>query len=322
MSKTVKELHEERSVLYNVSIDNHKNYIDKETNLFKDEFVEHRVCPVCNCDDTIKIFTKEGGTYVKCKNCEMVYINPVFTDEALTDYYTNNHDLQAKIVQNDMEFYISIYQQGIDAVEKQNFCSRNLLDVGCSSGVFLDLAKKNDWITHGVELNTKEAEYAASKQHEVYTELLENITFNKKFDLITMWDVFEHLKDGEFYLKHMKSLLNKKGVVFLQIPSSDSLATKILREKCNMFDGLEHVNLYGLETITKLANKCGLKVLSTKTVISEVGVINNYLNYEDPYLGNTQNKENIPNVITEEEVLETLQGYKIQIVLGDMNDYM
>ncbi len=89
-----------------------------------------------------------------------------------------------------------------------------------------------------------------------------------------------------------------------------------------MFDGLEHVNLYGLETITKLANKCGLKVLSTKTVISEVGVINNYLNYEDPYLGNTQNKENIPNVITEEEVLETLQGYKIQIVLGDMNDYM
>ena len=83
-----------------------------------------------------------------------------------------------------------------------------------------------------------------------------------------------------------------------------------------MYDGLEHVNLYGVETITKLANSCGFKVLSLKTVISEIGVINNYLNYENPYLGNTKNKEFIPNVINEKQIHETLQGYKLQVILG------
>ena len=114
----------------------------------------------------------------------------------------------------------------------------------------------------------------------------------------------------------MKDILSDKGVIFLQIPSSDSLAAKILREHCNMYDGLEHVNLYGVETIKHLVDKCGLEVISLKTVISEIGVINNYLNYEDPYLGSTTNKEFIPNLIDERKLHETLQGYKIQIILG------
>ncbi|MCG6202910.1 methyltransferase domain-containing protein, partial [Psychromonas antarctica] len=161
-----------------------------------------------------------------------------------------------------------------------------------------------------------EAKYAAEKKHKIYNQLLEDITFDSKFDAITMWDVFEHLTNGDYYLKLMKKLLNNNGVIFLQIPSSDSLAAKILRKECNMFDGLEHVNLYGVQTIKALANKCGLKVLDIQTVISEIGVINNYLNYEDPYLGNTKNKQSIPTIIDEQRIHETLQGYKIQVVLG------
>lgn len=57
-----------------------------------------------------------------------------------------------------------------------------------------------------------------------------------------------------------------------------------------MYDGLEHVNLYGVNTIKQLA-KCDLEVLDLKTVISEIGVINNFLGYENPYLNeNAKNK--------------------------------
>lgn len=144
--------------------------------------------------------------------------------------------------------------------------------------------------------------------------LLEKIDFDIKFDVITMWDVFEHIIDGEFYLNYMKTLLSDNGVIFLQIPSSDSLAAKILQKHCNMYDGLEHVNLYGVETIKKLADKCNLEIMSLKTVI---GVINNFLNYENPYLGNTTNKDFIPNLIDEKKIHETLQGYKLQVILGE-----
>lgn len=316
--QTVKELHEKRMKMWNESIENHKKYINASTGLFLDKFTKKRSCPVCNSDDYSTIFTKEGGTYVKCQDCTMVYLNPVFTDEAIVEYYQTNHTEQAEVVESDTDnFYINIYNGGLDNLQNTNSKINNILDIGCSSGTFLDLAKKRNLTTYGIELNKAEFEFAKKKGHTVFNDLLENISFDVQFDAITMWDVFEHIIDGEFHLNTMKKLLNKNGLIYLQIPSSDSLAAKILQEHCNMYDGLEHVNLYGVETIKKLAEKCDLEILSIKTIIPEIGVINNFLNYEDPYLGNTLNKKFIPNIIDEDKLLETLQGYKLQVILGD-----
>jgi len=315
MDKTVKGLHAERSKLWDASIANHHRYIDPQTGLFEHKWTQKRSCPVCNEDNAVKIFEKEGGVYVKCLTCTMVYLNPVFTDEALTHYYQSNHSVQSEIVENNDAFYTTIYTQGLDSIEHHT-TRGDILDVGCSSGVLLDLAKKRGWSTYGIELNQKEFTYAQSKGHTVYNALLETIDFEMQFNAITLWDVFEHIKDGEHYLDLMKNLLAPNGVIFLQIPSSDSLAAKILQEKCNMFDGLEHVNLYGVDTINILAKKCGLKTLSLKTVISEIGVLNNYLSYEHPYFGSTTNKEFIPSLIDEKTLHEHLLGYKLQIVLG------
>jgi SAM-dependent methyltransferase len=317
MKQTIKELHKKREKLWNASIASHEKYINVEDGLFKEEFLEERKCPVCDKDDYIQLFSKEGGWYVKCLNCSMIYINPVFTDGALNDYYENNHTVQSELVEEGDLFYENLYNRGLNSIEKTT-TPGNILDLGCSSGFFLNLAKKRKWKTHGVELNTREFTMAKKKGHHVYNELLETIKFPVKFDAITLWDVFEHIKDGEFYLNMMKGLLLKNGVIFLQIPSSDALAAKILQEKCNMFDGLEHVNLYGVSTIKRLADKCGLKILDIQTVISEIGVINNYLNYEDPYQGSIDNKTDIPNLINENELTEKLMGYKLQVVLGEM----
>ena len=314
MEKKTKTLHQQRKKLWDASMANHEKYIDRETGLFKQEFVEKRGCPVCGAEEYLEIFNKEGGTYVKCPTCQMVYLNPVLKDEFLNEYYTNNHDVQAEIVESDNDFYRKIYTLGLDQIAK-NTPAGKILDMGCSSGGFLDVAKEKGWETYGVELNAKEAQHA-SKKHTVYNELIQNISFETKFDVITLWDVFEHLKNGKYYLDFLQKLLNPKGVIFLQIPSSDSLAAKILQEKCNMFDGLEHVNLYNRSTIEKIADSCGLEVLSMSSVISEIGVINNYLSYEDPYFGGSTNTREVPGLINEEEMHKTLQGYKLQVVLG------
>ena len=317
MSQTVKELHEKRMKMWDESILNHKKYIDPETGIFLDKYTEKRFCPVCNSKNELEIFYKEGGRYVKCLDCTMVYLNPVFKDFAIKDYYESNHSEQSEVVESDSDnFYVNIYNNGLDDINNNSPKISKILDIGCSSGSFLDLAKKREIKTYGVELNQTEYQFAKEKGHIVHNELLENISFKEKFDVVTLWDVFEHLIDGEFYLNEIKKVLSEDGIIFLQIPSSDSLASKILREQCNMYDGLEHVNLYGVKTIKMLANKCGLKVLSLKTVISEIGVINNYLNYEDPYLGSTTNKEFIPNLINESDIHESLQGYKLQVILG------
>ncbi|WP_455756653.1 class I SAM-dependent methyltransferase [Sulfurimonas sp.] len=317
MGQIVKELHEKRMKLWDRTIANRKKYIDIETGVISNQYTKKRSCPVCESNNELEIFIKEGGRYVKCEDCNMVYLNPVFTNEAIKSYYESNHTEQSGVVESDTDnFYVNIYNGGLDNIQNTSSYASTILDIGCSSGTFLDLAKKRKFNTFGIELNQSEYKFAKAKGHKVYNDLLENINLKEKFDVVTLWDVFEHLEDGEFYLNEIKKVLSDSGIIFLQVPSSDSLAAKILREHCNMYDGLEHVNLYGVSTIEKLANKCGFKVLSLKTVISEIGVINNYLNYENPYLGTTTNKDFIPNLIDEEQIHETLQGYKLQVILG------
>ena len=79
----------------------------------------------------------------------------------------------------------------------------------------------------------------------------------EKFDGIYSLDVFEHIPDGKDYLKLIHRNLKENSFLFLQVPSSDSLAAKIMREKCRAFDGIEHVNMFNPKTLTKILEESG-----------------------------------------------------------------
>jgi 2-polyprenyl-3-methyl-5-hydroxy-6-metoxy-1,4-benzoquinol methylase len=312
---SIRDLHLIRSKMWDSSMQNHSHYIDPETGKFADQFVESRSCPACQNSNEIAIFQKSGGQYVRCNDCQMVFLNPVFKQEYLKEYYGRNHDVQSEIVEMDSSFYKTIYQKGLDLLNTLITSPGNILDVGCSSGVFLDMAKAAGWKTFGLELNRKELAYSLSKGHAVQNETIDRARFDEKIDVISLWDVFEHIPNGIQFLKDAFPHLSDEGMVFIQSPQSASLAARILQEKCNMFDGLEHVNLYNRDNLAKMAQIAGYELIAFQTVIPELGVINNHLNYEDPYLGGTNNKSNLLGLINEQEVLDKGWGYKFQAIL-------
>lgn len=316
MTKNVKEIHSDTRVsMWDESIENHQSFIDKNTGIFKNEFIEKRDCPACKKSESNQLFIKEGGQYVKCPDCHIIYLNPVFTDDALTQYYRKNKVEQGVVVADDMEFYAKLYNQGLTSAQGKTALGK-ILDIGCSTGIFLDIAKAKGWQTYGLELNEVEFALAQEKGHNVYNSLLNQVDFNQKFNIVSLWDVFEHIKDGDAILKEIKNILTDDGVILLQIPSADSLAARAMQEKCNMFDGLEHVNLYGVRSLTKLIENNGLKILDIQSVIPELGVLNNYLNYDDPYQGNSDNFSAIFDLFSDQKILTSLLGYKLQVVIG------
>ena len=290
----------------------HKKYIGK--NLFyKEKYLEKRNCPLCNSKKKVTLFKKRGGVYRRCQSCELVYLDPVFKDKELSKYYQNLHDAQSIVTKNDSSFYKKIYTLGLKAIEK--FKKPNLiLDVGCSSGYFLDIAKSRGWKTYGIELGAKEASIA-KLSHKVFEKDIQYLDNSKKFDVITMWDVIEHIKNGNIAMTNMRNRLTKNGVIFFQTPNVNSLAARILQEKCNVFDGLEHVNLYDKSTMFKLAKKNGFKVLYYRSVISEIPVISNYLDYMNPYYGQSKFTDSILGLINEKKLHKELLGCKMQTVL-------
>lgn len=311
-SMTTREMHLKRKAMWDASLENHVAYLDAETGLFAEKFLERRCCPACNASDDRFLFHKSGGTYVACTRCEMIYLNPVCRDDVLEKYYRQNHALQGATVSADLVFYTRLYQQGLDAVTQQLGAVGKILDVGCSTGNFLDIAKQAGWCCYGLELNRAEVEVAQEKGHLIQQQLLANAVFDVRFDAITLWDVFEHIKDGEHFLAQARKILAPSGLVFIQSPSRDALAAQILQEKCNMFDGLEHVNLFGRKSLQKLCEKAGYHIASYETVIDEIGVINNYLGYENPYLGYADNAMNLWGTIDTTWIHKEKKGYKFQ----------
>jgi len=314
-TENAKLLHESRKEMYDQAQKYRNSFIDHKTGLLDEKYLENRACPVCHATDSREIFKKNGGTYVACNKCEMVFLNPVLKDEELIKYYQFNNSNQALAHDSETEFYRRIYTSGLDLISQYK-SKGALLDIGCSSGLFLDVAA-NRFSPHGIELNKVEVEIARSKGYVVWDRPINAVDFeeNDKFDVITLWDVFEHIKEGKAYLQNLRGNLRAGGVIFLQIPSVDSLAARIMRDKCNMFDGLEHVNLYSIKTISALAKEAGYKVLGIESVIDELKPILNYLKYEDPYNGSFS-KNNDLNFLSQDLILSNSLGYKLQIVLS------
>ncbi len=100
-----------------------------------------------------------------------------------------------------------------------------ILDVGCGSGAFLDLAKENGHEVCGIELNKAAARKARDKGHLIFDELLQDLKPAKtgSFDLITFFQVIEHVSDPVGVMKEAASFLNRGGCISMAVPSSEGV---------------------------------------------------------------------------------------------------
>lgn len=313
-TKNAKELHETRRKSYQLVDEYHKKFIDINTGRLFENLKVERDCPVCNSSYATHIMNKSASSYFKCNECSMVYLNPIMNPQATVEYYTNLNTGQGDIVSSDSKFYSEIYSLGLDSIERFKN-GGEILDIGCSTGFFLDLAKHRGWSTSGLELGIEEAVVAQNKGHNILRYTIENLDPSKIFDVVTMWDVLEHIPDGLNQLKLIHQHLSKNGILFFQIPNSDSLAAKVLRDDCRMFDGLEHTNLYNPSTVKRIADDCGYRIKDIRSVISEIAVLNNYLDYVDPYFGVSQYSEKVLNLLDADFIHSNLIGYKLQVTL-------
>jgi 2-polyprenyl-3-methyl-5-hydroxy-6-metoxy-1,4-benzoquinol methylase len=315
LKRTPRELHLRRKKMWDASISNHARYIDAATGQFAERYVEHRVCPSCSGDSSRHLFDKSGGSYSRCEDCGMVFLNPAFRDHELVEYYRGNHTVQGETVEDDLPFYEGLYRAGLSRVERLVPARGRLLDYGCSTGVFLGIATGNGWDCEGIELNADEAQIARQRGYLIQESVIADAKLDEAFDVITLWDVFEHIKDGVEFLEQCRRFLRPDGIVFVQTPNNDSLAARTLQVACNVFDGLEHVNLYARQSLTTVCDRAGYSVEDFGTVIAEVGVVNNYLAFEDPYLGGATETESVLGLISRSDILSRDLGYKFQACL-------
>ncbi len=290
-------------------LEKHNSITDKLSKIIiKKKNQKKRNCLVCKSNNTKLLFIKKNFKHVQCLKCGFVYVNPIFKKEiSHTTFYNENSYTKVLQNKNNLKLDIKKFKYGLNKLNL-NKKRKEILDFGCGFGDFLDQAKKKHWKVNGTELNKFCLKVLKKKRINILN--VDDLKRNEKlFDAITMWTVLEHLAEPDKILKLLIKKLRKNGKFLFNFPNINSLSAKILHEKCSMFSGEQHINFFSPKTITKYLNNLGLKVIFLETIISDLGTVQNYLNYDHPYLGNFRKSE--LKFLSPDFIHKNLLGYTI-----------
>jgi len=226
------------------------------------------VCPLCSSDSTQKRFslTQENSIFC-CKNCELEFLSPQLDDAVLKKLYSESYytpwGLAGSSENEELKkMKIATFNLRLD-LAKTIRSSGNLLDIGCATGYLLEAAKEKGFEPYGVEFSEYSASIANQKfgAERIFNGILEDSKFNSGFfDVISMFDLIEHVRIPQVILEKASSILNKDGVIIISTPDIGSISNKIMGQKWTHYK-LEHFYYFNKRSMNLLAKKSNLKVI-------------------------------------------------------------
>ncbi|MFI5149532.1 MAG: class I SAM-dependent methyltransferase [Bacteroidia bacterium] len=224
-------------------------------------------CAVCGSTAFEQRYKIKGFNIVQCKDCSFVYVNPRIKTEELyrlyaSDYFNNtqfgyeNYEQNARLRKLTFEKWYALI---VPFLGKK---MQKAIDIGCASGDFIEVLMKNGWTdVDGIELDPVMIEKLHQKHIPVSTVPLEKQSVQKKYQLITLFDVVEHLACLSEAFAKLHDLLEEDGVIALITPDYSSLQRKFFGSKWFQFKPYEHIQYFTPETLAKALKPHGLQII-------------------------------------------------------------
>lgn len=137
-----------------------------------------------------------------------------------------------------------------------------LLDIGAGMGHFMHFATKRGWQVTGVEPNETAKKYALEKHLTIYDSL--EVLPNKKYKVITLWHVLEHLPDVVGQFQKIYDLLDTNGTLIIAVPNFKSFDAKYYKQYWAAYDVPRHLYHFSKDTFKLLAAKHQLQLIACK----------------------------------------------------------
>lgn len=236
------------------------------------EKVERQQVPACNLcggDVTRPYCPQNGRGLVQCVACGLVYVGEQPQPEELYALYGETYFKNDESGEVGYTDYIKdepnirkTVNRRFNHIEKFVKPGR-LLDIGCAMGFFIDEASKRGWQVEGQDISHFAVEFVRNRHgHNAYQGDL--ITLNlpaESYDLITLFDVIEHVPDPKRYVERIAELLKPGGVFELATPDVGSLPARLTGKRWIGYKlSDEHVYYFSVETLTRLLNEAGFDV--------------------------------------------------------------
>ncbi len=230
-------------------------------------------CTMCGGRDHAHLFTKRGFHLVRCRACDLAFIaNPPDADgiAALYTAATDYHDGLLDPASPDFARMRGVARQHVAMLTR--FAGpaegRTLLDIGCSSGLFLDEAGKAGFAVKGAELSPESSAFA--RDHfslAVHTGDWRDAGYaDASFDVVTLFDVIEHLADPLAELRDVARLLKPGGLLLQSTPDIDGLFPRLSGLAANRIgywphpEPPWHLFQFSARTLSAMTRRAGYEV--------------------------------------------------------------
>jgi 2-polyprenyl-3-methyl-5-hydroxy-6-metoxy-1,4-benzoquinol methylase len=228
-----------------------------------------RECCLCKFKNTETISPKVRDSkkhrVIKCKKCKHIQLFPIPNEAEEKKFYDEN--LQDK----NIEFFGGLKENRIkskeDTLRRVNFVKKlipkkgKILEVGSGHGFFLESMEKLGYDITGIEISKEKRRFAQkiTKSKILNVNLLTKDIELKKFDVIVLFHVLEHLSNPSNFLKKISSLLNSRGKIILEVPNSDDkqlLSNLAYRE---FYWQRAHLHYFNPKSLNSVLVKAGLR---------------------------------------------------------------
>ena len=224
-------------------------------------------CPICG--NNFSVVDQKYNEYylVKCVLCETVYSTPHKSDiNIYEDSYKNQINSYGRYTRDSIKIKSNtkLTWAQFQLRNYLTFRSGKLLDIGCSTGLFMSAFKKLGFEVYGIEPSQVAIDSMPSSiKKNVINGVLEKDKYkNSYFDLVTAWEVIEHLENPGEFLQNVKVLLKKDGILALSCPNWNSPWEKKTKD-VNRRPPF-HLNYFTETTLPKLLRKYGFEILVVK----------------------------------------------------------
>ena len=231
-------------------------------------------CNLCGVDEGEPLFKGRdrllGGTetfqWVRCRRCALIYLNPRPTLAEMARYYPTNYEPFTR--KEGTGSWLARLSYRVAIAKRCRIASRGhkpgrLLDVGCGIGDFMLGMRQRGWEVHGVDLSPNAVALARQKGLDVFLGQLFDAPYTERsFDLVTMWDVLEHLHDPSTHLARVAQLLKPRGKFVVTLPNPHSLDSRLFGPVWTGLDVPRHLYVFVRPALLALFQRAGLEVTS------------------------------------------------------------
>jgi len=241
-----------------------------------DQLVAVDTCQLCGSAKHRPLFEESPYSVLRCQACGLVFITPRLSPEALEDVYGERYwksdspktqgyaDYAA-----DEALYLKTFRRRLGALRLPQGRKLKVLDIGCAAGFFLRVMRDEGHDVYGVELSSAIAEHARSHvgHDRIHIGTLDDLPADHpginqgSFDLVTMWDVVEHVSEPQNLLDKARKLLKPDGQLLIETQNVDSAFAILLGRRWHHYKHQEHLYHFNPQTIERLLDQTGFELV-------------------------------------------------------------